>query len=299
MDTDLTIILMCHNEGEYIEQTIDNILAVKPKNTYLIVGDNASTDNTPEILKERLSNRSDVKLILRQENIGALENFNDLCRNVNTEYLIFASAHDLWGDNYIDLLLSYIEKTATCAIAYAPTSWIDESGKTVREVSPEFPTFGLTLTKSFITVSIANQHYLNGVIRTKWLMQTRLNLPILGSFEIWLQELAAFGSFDMVEGTKWFRRKNRAPNNRQQILRRYEKSLFGNHRNAKRFKIFPGTQYILSYLFLPFYIKNINNKEKVGLIREAVFISIRKLPSILINDLKYMTGLLSKGLRFA
>jgi len=284
----LTIILMCYNEREYIAKTIENILRLKPDNSKLIVGDNSSKDGTDAIICEYLSGRTDVKLIMRNKNIGGLENFNDLCKNVETKYLIFASAHDLWGENYLEVLLSHIEKTPECAIAYAPTTWIDQSGNNLDYASSELPTTGLNATKSFIAISIANQHYLNGIIRTEWLKSTRLNLPILGSYEIWLQELATFGDFDLVSGTTWFRRQNREPKNRLQILQRYQKSLFGDTGNAQRFKFAPGMQYLMSYLFLPIFMQNLNLKQRMSLFREALFIFLRKFPSMLKNDFVYM-----------
>lgn len=288
----LTVILMCYNECEYIEETIKNILRLKPKNSKLIVGDNNSSDGTAEIIKKYLTGKADVKLIMRNQNIGALQNFNDLCKNVETKYLIFASAHDLWGENYFDVLLKHIENTPNCAIAYAPTSWIDQAGNSLDYASSELPTTGLNVTKSFIAISIANQHYLNGIIRTEWLMSTRLNLPILGSFEIWLQELATYGKFDLVTDTTWFRRQNRAPKTRLQILQRYQKSLFGDSIKSQSFKFLPGMQYLMSYLFLPIFMKNLNFKQRMSLFREALFIFLRKFPSIIKNDFVYMVSLI-------
>lgn len=289
-DHKLTIILMCYNEAAHIEKTIANILSQKTDSMSLIIGDNNSTDGSRQILERILKNATNTELIFRPENIGALENFNDLCARVRTEYLIFAGAHDLWSDNYLSSLLLHIEATPTCAIAYAPTKWIGKNDEAQAAISAELPTTGLNLLKRFILISISNQHYVNGIIRTNLLMKTRLNLPIIGSFEVCLQELSSLGTFDLVQGVFWLRRRSREQKTRLQILQRYRNSLFGFRKKGIIFNFFPSLQYLTAYLMLPLRLPSATITERLALMRESVFVVIRKFPRYLIVDLIYITN---------
>ena len=99
---------MCYNEEQFVSETIDNIIKQKTDDMTLVVSDNNSTDKTREILERKLANLPNTTLVNRNNNIGALESFNELCSQVDTEFLIFAGSHDLWGPNYLKTLLNYI-----------------------------------------------------------------------------------------------------------------------------------------------------------------------------------------------
>ena len=65
----LSIIIPCYNEERTIEKVINNVINQKYKNIEIIVVDDCSQDTTPDILKNKLSNKID-KLLFHSNNQG-------------------------------------------------------------------------------------------------------------------------------------------------------------------------------------------------------------------------------------
>ena len=65
----LSIIIPCYNEERTIEKVINNVINQKYKNIEIIVVDDCSQDTTPDILKNKLSNKID-KLLFHSTNQG-------------------------------------------------------------------------------------------------------------------------------------------------------------------------------------------------------------------------------------
>lgn len=102
------IVLSTYNGGKYLQEFLDSLLNQTCKDFKLIVRDDASTDNTVNILKQY----SLVdKLFISQDNIGVVGSFNCLLKefiyNSKDEYLLFADQDDVWSKNKIELLLNY------------------------------------------------------------------------------------------------------------------------------------------------------------------------------------------------
>jgi len=116
----------------------------------------------------------------------------------------------------------------------------------------------------FISLMFANQHYLYGMIRTAAMKKTRLQLEIIGSGEIFLQELAELGYFVLVEGERWYRRQNRGQENSMQRMQRYREILFSTPWNRLRFRCMPMTQMMLCYLSLPFLLKELSIFQRIA-----------------------------------
>ena len=70
---DLSIVIACYNEEEHIEKSLpelEYILKATGKPYELVIVDDASRDNTPEILRRMLSGRDDVIMCFHETNQG-------------------------------------------------------------------------------------------------------------------------------------------------------------------------------------------------------------------------------------
>jgi glycosyltransferase involved in cell wall biosynthesis len=78
MDTNLTICIPAYNASDYIEKTIQSLLRQTYNNFLIIVGDNASTDETAEIIEHLAKKENRIKLIRNPYNLGFADNINNL-----------------------------------------------------------------------------------------------------------------------------------------------------------------------------------------------------------------------------
>jgi len=283
----VTIGLMVYNEAAFLHETIRTIQDQSYDDYEIIVGDNASTDGSSEIIEELAASDSRITHIKRKENIGALQNWNDIVRHASGEYFVLAGGHDLWSPDYLKKLVHALDNNPQGVLAFCRTQWIDEDGNEINIPSCTLDTSGMSRLGRFVSLMYANQNYLYGMTRVAAMKQTRLQMEIIGSGEIYLQELAQLGDFVLVENERWYRRKNRNEGGALERLARYHRILFSSTRHRVKFKLFPYLQMMLHYLLLPFFL-NMPLKSKVYLFFVYPLIIIRFIPSVLLLDTKWL-----------
>jgi Glycosyltransferases involved in cell wall biogenesis len=97
-----TIVVTAYNLGKYIAQTLDSLLVQKTSFNYqVLVIDDASTDNTTQILKDYEKRFPEkVRVIYNKENKGYLASSNICFDQVKTPYFSFIDADDYWLTTY-------------------------------------------------------------------------------------------------------------------------------------------------------------------------------------------------------
>lgn len=97
---DISIIIATYFHESYIEQALNSILSQETALQFeVLIGDDASSDRTPEILRRYAVQYPDViRLVLREKNVGANRNGCDLRRRAKGNYLAFLGGDDFWLD---------------------------------------------------------------------------------------------------------------------------------------------------------------------------------------------------------
>lgn len=96
----VSILMLTYNHSKYIRQALDSILMQKVDFNYeIIIGDDCSTDDTQDILREyKLLHPEKFKLILRDKNIGATKNCYDIIMRCMGDYIAVLEGDDYWID---------------------------------------------------------------------------------------------------------------------------------------------------------------------------------------------------------
>lgn len=125
-DIKVSVIVITYNHEQFIQQALESILMQKVDFKYeILIGDDASTDNTPEILKEYKAKYPDIiKLYLNPVNLGATCNAYNLLISAKGIYLATCEGDDYWTDknklqiqvDFLDLHKEYIGCCHTCSI---------------------------------------------------------------------------------------------------------------------------------------------------------------------------------------
>ena len=97
----VSVIVLTYNHSAYIRQALDSILQQKTTFPYeILVGDDASTDGTPLIIKEFETKFPQIiRPILRENNIGATKNLYDLLFLARGKYIACLEGDDFWLDS--------------------------------------------------------------------------------------------------------------------------------------------------------------------------------------------------------
>ena len=125
----VSIILPTFNCGEFIEETIESVFRQTYDNFEIIVVDDGSTDNTPQIASKYKENLS----YIRQENQGLSTARNVGIRLSKGEYLAFLDADDRWHPNKLDWQIECFRKSKHIGMVFTDFRAIDLSGCTIKD----------------------------------------------------------------------------------------------------------------------------------------------------------------------
>ena len=100
--TDVTVAILSHNHKNTVAKAIEGVLMQKLSYSYrLLLFDDASTDNTQEILKKYGAQYSDkIELYLFDQNKGPVLRAKQIYENSKSKYLCWLDADDYWIYEY-------------------------------------------------------------------------------------------------------------------------------------------------------------------------------------------------------
>lgn len=92
--------MLTYNHAPFVRRAIES--ALKQQVNFpveFIVGDDASRDATPALLRQlELENPGRLTLVLREKNVGVFANYTDIIRRCRGEFIAFLEGDDYWID---------------------------------------------------------------------------------------------------------------------------------------------------------------------------------------------------------
>ncbi len=128
----VSIIMPSYNTGKFIAESIASVAAQTYTDWELIIVDDASTDNTDELIaalkKERHCERSEAIHYLKNDrNRGAAYSRNRALREARGKYIAFLDSDDLWAPDKLEKQVAFMEKNGY-AFSYTRYEEMDENG---------------------------------------------------------------------------------------------------------------------------------------------------------------------------
>ena len=113
----VTIVITSYNYGKYVADAISSALSQTYRNIEVLVCDNASTDNSLEVIRSFSDER--LRVIARTENVGIQRNHNDAILEARGDYVVFLSADDMLLPTLVEDVLDYRRLHPDIDIVYA------------------------------------------------------------------------------------------------------------------------------------------------------------------------------------
>jgi glycosyltransferase involved in cell wall biosynthesis len=127
----VSVIIPTYNRAHYLEQAIKSVLAQTFQDYELIILDNASTDNTPEVVRKFIDKR--IKYVRNDINIGSLNNFNKGLEMASGDYVIIFHDDDIMVPQLIEKEVEILDEDKNVVLVAANISIIDNNGRILKK----------------------------------------------------------------------------------------------------------------------------------------------------------------------
>lgn len=130
----LSICLITYQHEDYIRDCLDNILSQVVNFEYeLLIGEDHSPDNTPQIVSEyALAFPDKIKAFMRSKNVGAKANSLHCFLQCKGEYIILIEGDDYWNDNHkVQTQIEFLDSNPVASACFhnAEIFYDDGSGR--------------------------------------------------------------------------------------------------------------------------------------------------------------------------
>jgi len=122
----VSVIIATYNRAHVVSEAIDSVLAQTYRDFEVIVVNDASTDNTVQVLG-RYGNQ--IRYLRRETNGGCAAARNDGIRASTGEFIAFLDSDDLYEPNRLESAISFLDKHEEYGAVYAEMLRVDPSGQ--------------------------------------------------------------------------------------------------------------------------------------------------------------------------
>lgn len=133
MNPVVTVIVPVYNLEKYIQKCIESLIGQTYRDTEIIVIDDGSSDNSPEILSELQGKHPKIKVIT-QENSGVCAARNKGIAESTGDYILFVDGDDYLDTDYIDRLVDTALRNDSDLVI---SGYTEEGSDKTQEVIPD------------------------------------------------------------------------------------------------------------------------------------------------------------------
>lgn len=123
----VSVIMPSYNASSYLEAAVHSLFGQSFTDWELLLVDDCSKDNSPEIAKAFEKKDKRIRFIQKESNSGSADTRNTGIRNANGEYIAFLDSDDLWDSEFLSSMVAHMQKFNS-PFSFASYRIIDEEG---------------------------------------------------------------------------------------------------------------------------------------------------------------------------
>ena len=133
--TTLSILIPSYNHSKYIIDTLNSHVENNPFDYEIIIIDDGSTDQSPKLIQEWVTNHPEVKTkFFSRENRGVTATLNQLVDLAEGEFIRFFGSDDLSAPHANEVMIDFLTKNKADAV-FGFCEVIDQNGKIIADNS--------------------------------------------------------------------------------------------------------------------------------------------------------------------
>lgn len=129
----VSVICLCYNHERFVRTAVESVLRQSYQPLQVIVWDDASTDNSPSVIRELKNEHPQLEVALSSKNEGNCKAFNGAYALVRGDYVIDLSTDDVMHERRIEKQVAFFETLdAATGVVFTDATYIDENGAILR-----------------------------------------------------------------------------------------------------------------------------------------------------------------------
>jgi len=124
-----------YNGARFLREALEFLCSQVFEDWTLLIGDNYSTDETPQICKELAARDRRINCIRRNKKLGPHANFIKLLEAADAEYFMWADCDDVWLPDYLRMCINNLDQHQEYRFTATTLVNIDSYGTVIREYS--------------------------------------------------------------------------------------------------------------------------------------------------------------------
>jgi len=126
IDPSVAVVILNWNGKDLLSRFLPGVVSSKYSNLQLIVGDNASTDNSVEFIR---ANYPQIRIIENDQNYGFAEGYNRILQQVNADYYVLLNSDVEVPEDWIEPVIRLMETDSQIAAAQPKIKWQRDKSK--------------------------------------------------------------------------------------------------------------------------------------------------------------------------
>ncbi|WP_375447090.1 glycosyltransferase family 2 protein [uncultured Fibrella sp.] len=183
----VSVVLATYNGERFLEAQLDSIVRQTYSNLEVVIVDDCSTDATPAILGNYANKYPFVRVVLNENNLGYVRNFEKGMLLATGDYIAPSDQDDIW---HLDKISTLIAEIGDSDLVYADSRLIDEDGNSLNMVISDVkPVQNFDNCLAFAIWNTAPGH---AMLITKELVRQTTPFPTSLPHDHWLCFVATF-----------------------------------------------------------------------------------------------------------
>ena len=129
----VSVIMPCRNMERFIACTIESVQRQTYPQWELLIVDDASTDRTPEIVRNLCKQDERIHFVVKTKHSGIADTRNQCIGMAKGRYLAFLDSDDLWHPEKLEQQLKFMTER-NIGFSYSSYDCIDEAGNPLNKV---------------------------------------------------------------------------------------------------------------------------------------------------------------------
>lgn len=121
-DNLLSIIIPTYNGGLYLEENLSELISqynsLTRKDVEIIISNNASNDNTDEVVCKSIEKCPSIKYIRRETNIGSMSNFTESVKESSGKFVFLLGDDDIICPRFIEIITTLLDNNSSVSLLH-------------------------------------------------------------------------------------------------------------------------------------------------------------------------------------